>query len=126
MMEKWKKRAKELKKEIFVLYLSYKHPRVSWLLRLFILCVVAYAFSPIDLVPDFIPILGYIDDLVLVPLGIYLALRWLPKEVVEENRIKASELAEKGKPKNWIAGILIILLYIAIAVWLFQLILNRW
>jgi len=123
-MEKWKKRAKKLKKEIFVLYLSYKDPRVSWLLRLFVLGVVAYAFSPIDLIPDFIPILGYLDDLVLVPLGIYLALKWLPEEVVAENRIKANELSAREKPKNWAAGILIILFYIAIAIWLYRVIIG--
>ncbi|RAK20508.1 uncharacterized protein DUF1232 [Anoxybacillus vitaminiphilus] len=89
-----------IKKELFILYLSYKDPRVSWVLRLFTLCVVAYAFSPIDLIPDFIPVLGYMDDLVLIPFGLCLALKWLPKEVVEDNRMKASELEKEREAKK--------------------------
>lgn len=124
-MQTWKRRAKELKRELFVLYLAYKDPRVSWWLRLFTLCVVAYAFSPIDLVPDFIPILGYLDDFVLVPLGIYLALKWMPDEVIAEYRAQAAELAKKEKPKNWLVGGLIIFLYVALFVWLLQFLAER-
>lgn len=124
-MQAWKRRAKELKRELFVLYLAYKDPRVSWWLRLFTLCVVAYAFSPIDLVPDFIPILGYLDDLVLVPLGIYLALKWMPDEVIAEYRAQAAELAKKERPKNWLVGGLILFLYVALFVWLFQLLAEQ-
>jgi uncharacterized membrane protein YkvA (DUF1232 family) len=124
-MQTWKRRAKELKRELFVLYLAYKDPRVSRLLRLFTLCVVAYAFSPIDLIPDFIPVLGYLDDLVLVPLGIYLALRWMPNEVIDEYRAQAADLAKKEKPKNWLVGGLIIFLYLALFVWLLQFLAER-
>jgi uncharacterized membrane protein YkvA (DUF1232 family) len=118
-MRAWKRKVKALKQDLFILYLAYKDPRISWLLRLFTLCVVAYAFSPIDLIPDFIPIFGYIDDLVLVPLGIYLALKWMPNEIIEEYRAQAKELAKKEKPKNWIVGGLIIFLYVVLFIWLF-------
>ena len=73
MFNQLKTWAKGLKKNIFVLYLAYKDPRVPWYAKLLAICVVAYAFSPIDLIPDFIPILGYLDDIILVPLGIKLA-----------------------------------------------------
>ncbi|AEH49681.1 YkvA family protein [Parageobacillus thermoglucosidasius] len=124
-MQTWKRRAKELKRELFVLYLAYKDPRISWLLRLFTLCAVAYAFSPVDLIPDFAPVFGYLDDLLLVPLGIFLALKWMPKEVIDEYRAQAAELAKKEKPKNWLVGGLIIVLYVALFVWLFPFFAER-
>jgi hypothetical protein len=74
--------------------------------------VVGYAFSPIDLIPDFIPVLGYLDDLILVPLGAALVLRMIPPDVLAESRDKASELMSKGKPTNWAAAAVII------AIWL--------
>ena len=106
-----------------VLYLSYRDPRVKWYAKLFTLCVVAYAFSPIDFIPDFIPILGYVDDIIIVPLGIFLALKMLPKEVVEENRAKAQEM--KSKPKNWFMAALFIILWVLIAIWLSMFIYTR-
>jgi uncharacterized membrane protein YkvA (DUF1232 family) len=109
--------AKKLKANLMVMYLAYRDPRVPWFTKIFAICVVAYAFSPVDLIPDFIPIVGYLDDLILVPLGIYIALRLFPKEVLEEYRTKAEEQRKLDKPKNWITGTLIIALWIALAVW---------
>jgi uncharacterized membrane protein YkvA (DUF1232 family) len=109
--------AKQLKSNLIVLYLSCKDQRVSWFARLFTIGVVAYAFSPIDLIPDFIPILGYVDDLIIVPLGIYLALKMIPKPVIDENRIKAQEM--NSRPQNWLIAALFMLFWIALAVWLF-------
>ena len=74
--------AKNLKRQIFILYFAYKDERVPWYAKLFTACVVAYAFSPIDLIPDFIPILGYLDDVIIVPLGIMFALKMIPKNVL--------------------------------------------
>lgn len=113
-----KSKARNIKQNIFVLYLAYKDPRVSKLAKLFAACVVAYAFSPVDLIPDFIPVLGYIDDLIIVPLGISLALKMIPEAVLADCRTKAEEMRRKGKPKNWVAGALFIAVWIALAIWL--------
>ncbi|ASS97907.1 MULTISPECIES: YkvA family protein [Geobacillus] len=125
MMERWKQWAKRIKKEIFVLYSACRDRRVPVWLRLFMLAVAAYAFSPIDLIPDFVPVLGYIDDLLLLPLGIYISLKWLPKDVAAEHRARAEELARRGKPTNWATGALIILLYVWLSVWLLRWFLSR-
>ncbi|WP_042461929.1 YkvA family protein [Neobacillus dielmonensis] len=116
-LTKLKSYARKLKQNLFVLYLSYKDHRVPWYAKLVAICVVAYAFSPIDLIPDFIPVLGYLDDLIIVPLGISLALRLIPPYIIEENREKAEEMRENGKPKNWITAILFILIWILLALW---------
>ena len=113
--EGWKKRVKQLKIEVYTIYLAYKDPRVPWYARIFAACVVGYAFSPIDLIPDFIPILGYLDDLILVPLGIVLALKIIPTEVMAECREQAQEIILQGKPVNRIAAIVIIAIWVILA-----------
>ncbi|WP_284642761.1 YkvA family protein [Paenibacillus silviterrae] len=118
MFETLKRQARTLKQHVFVLYLSYKDPRVPWYARLFTLLVVAYAFSPIDLIPDFIPILGYLDDLIIVPLGIYVAMKLIPQPVLQDCRAMAEEIRKQGKPKNWFTGALFIVIWIICAVWL--------
>jgi uncharacterized membrane protein YkvA (DUF1232 family) len=115
-IEKWKQQAKQLKVEVYALYLAYQDPRVPWFAKVFVACVVGYAFSPIDLIPDFIPIIGYLDDLVLIPLGIKLALSMIPENVMNENRVKAMETLGQGKPVSWVAMIVIILIWISLAV----------
>lgn len=77
----WKKRAKEIKLDALTLYFAYRHSQTPWYAKLLSGCVVAYAFSPIDLIPDFIPILGYLDDLILVPLGVWLSIKMIPPNV---------------------------------------------
>jgi uncharacterized membrane protein YkvA (DUF1232 family) len=114
-IEKWKRRAKQLKIEIYAIYLAYKDPRVPWYARIFAACVVGYAFSPIDLIPDPIPILGYLDDLILVPLGVVLALKMIPKEVMTDCRERSQEIMRQGKPVNRIAAIVIISIWILFA-----------
>jgi uncharacterized membrane protein YkvA (DUF1232 family) len=114
-LEGWKKQAKQLRIEVYAIYLAYKDPRVPWYARIFAACVVGYAFSPIDLIPDPIPILGYLDDLVLVPLGIVLALRMIPTEVMAECREQAQEIILQGKPVNRIAAIVIIAIWVMLA-----------
>jgi len=110
-----KQRARQLKRELYALYLAYKDPRVPWYARLFAACVVGYAFSPIDLIPDPIPVLGYLDDLILVPLGITLALRMIPPAVMVECRVRADELMQQGKPVNWIAAGMIVAIWVLLA-----------
>uniref|UniRef100_B8HN55 DUF1232 domain-containing protein n=1 Tax=Cyanothece sp. (strain PCC 7425 / ATCC 29141) TaxID=395961 RepID=B8HN55_CYAP4 len=114
-LQKLKRQAKRLKTELYALYLAYRDPRVPWYARLFAAFVVGYAFSPIDLIPDPIPILGYLDDLILVPLGIMLALKMIPAEVMAECRAQAQS-TQHHKPKNWIAVAIILLIWILLAV----------
>lgn len=122
--EQLKVYAKRLKRELFVLYLVYKDNRVPWYAKVFSICVVAYAFSPIDLIPDFIPVLGYLDDIILIPLGISLALKMIPKSVTNDLRIKADEIQQKEKPTNWFVGILFIVIWILLAIWIGKLVYN--
>ncbi|MEZ4706139.1 MAG: YkvA family protein [Caldilineaceae bacterium] len=108
----WQRKVKLLKSELFALYLAYRDPRTPFYARLFAACVVAYAFSPIDLIPDFIPVLGYLDDLVLVPLGIALAMRLIPPPVLAESRAKAQELVRQGKPVSRTAAVVIVSIWV--------------
>lgn len=118
MFAKIKNWAKQLKRQVYVLYFAYKDSRVPLFAKIFTACVVAYALSPIDLIPDFIPVLGYLDDIILIPLGIYFALKFIPKHILEECNFKAQKLLNGQKPKNWIAGTIIIVLWISVAIWL--------
>ncbi|MET1030410.1 YkvA family protein [Domibacillus tundrae] len=123
-MNRLKNWAKQLKRRLFVLYFAYQDERVPWYAKVFTACVVAYAFSPIDLIPDFIPILGYLDDLILVPLGIFLALKMIPEPVIADCEVKAEELIKNGKPKNWVAGAAVLFIWVLalswIGVWMLQ------
>jgi len=114
-IEVWKQRAGQLRVETYAIWLAYQDPRVPWYARAFSACVVGYAFSPIDLVPDPIPVLGYLDDLVLIPLGIALALRMIPQEVMVECRQKAEAAVSEGKPTNWKAAAVIVTLWAILA-----------
>ncbi|RSK27676.1 DUF1232 domain-containing protein [Bacillus sp. HMF5848] len=117
-MEKIKAWARNLKKQIFILYVAYKDKRVPWYAKLFTACIVAYAFSPIDLIPDFIPILGYLDDLIIIPLGIFIALKMIPNDVIADCIVKAEEIMKNGKPKNWFVGSLIVLTWSMLFLWI--------
>ena len=114
-LEVWKERVRALKTEVYAMYLAYRDPQVPWYARLFAACVVAYAFSPIDLIPDPIPVLGYLDDLVLIPLGIWLALKMIPPEVMADCRVRAREELAEDKPVNWVAGAIIVAIWIGLA-----------
>jgi uncharacterized membrane protein YkvA (DUF1232 family) len=121
VIQRWKERARALKLEVYALYLAYRDPRVSWPARIFAACVVAYAFSPIDLIPDPIPVLGYLDDLVLIPLGVMLARKLIPPVVLADCRERAEEIAKAGKPVNWVAAVIIVAIWVVLAslgVWL--------
>jgi uncharacterized membrane protein YkvA (DUF1232 family) len=123
--EQWKMRVKKLKSETYALYLAIRDPRTPWYAKAFTSLVVAYAFSPIDLVPDFIPVLGYLDDLILIPLGIALSVRMIPYTVLEECRTQAQTAFESGKPvsRGTAVGIVLIWLLLAALVikWVWQL-----
>ncbi|MBT2616281.1 MULTISPECIES: YkvA family protein [unclassified Bacillus (in: firmicutes)] len=117
MFDKIKNWARSLKRQIFILYFACKDERVPWHAKVFTACVVAYAFSPIDIIPDFIPILGYLDDVILVPIGIMIALKMIPKIVLTDCEVKAEEMMKNGKPKNWIVGSLIVMIWVLIIIW---------
>ncbi|MHA2298798.1 MAG: YkvA family protein [Candidatus Hodarchaeales archaeon] len=112
MFRNLKKRLKLLKRETYAIYLVYRDSRVSWWRRAFLALVIGYAFSPIDLIPDFIPILGYLDDLIIVPLGIAIALKLIPAEIMDECRKKAYEENTKGIPIGKKTAVFIIFLWI--------------
>ncbi|MDP2838786.1 MAG: YkvA family protein, partial [Syntrophales bacterium] len=107
--------------ETFTLYLACRHPRVSWYAKLLALIVVAYALSPIDLIPDFIPVLGYLDDLILIPLGLMLVIRLIPADVLAECRQKAEEIVGRAARLGKIAAVVIVAIWLltaAIVIWL--------
>lgn len=114
-VDTWKGRARGLRIEVYAIYLAYRDPRVSWFARLFAACIVAYAFSPIDLIPDFIPILGYLDELVLIPLGVAVAVRMIPPEVLADCREQARVVMRQGKPVNRAAAATIVAIWILVA-----------
>ena len=93
MIDRWKRWAKQLKSLITALSNAYRDPRTPWPARIVALCVVGYALSPIDLIPDPIPVLGYLDDLILLPLGVALAVRLIPDAVWAEARAQADSYA---------------------------------
>jgi uncharacterized membrane protein YkvA (DUF1232 family) len=93
-----------------------REPRTPWYAKLLVAAIVAYACSPIDLIPDFVPVLGYLDDLVLLPLGIALALHLIPPAVLVECRVRVQEAMQDGKHVSWVAGAIIISLWLGVAV----------
>jgi uncharacterized membrane protein YkvA (DUF1232 family) len=111
LLAQLKAQAAKLKRNIFTLYLAARDPRTPWYAKAFAACVVGYALSPIDLIPDAIPILGYLDDVILVPLGIYLAMKLIPPEVWLDCHEKAA--LGGTLPRSWRAAFFIILLWLA-------------
>lgn len=125
MLERLKQRARQLKAETLALYLAVRDPRTPWYARLLVATIVAYAFSPIDLIPDFVPVLGYLDDLLLLPLGILLAIRLVPPAVMAECRLLAQAVMQGDKPVSKVAGAVVLLLWLGLAalciVWAYEL-----
>ena len=113
-LETWKQKARILHQEVYAIYLAYKDPRVPWYARFLAALIVGYAFSPIDLIPEVIPVIGYLDDLILIPLGIRLVAKMIPPEVLQECRETARKRLKTDRPKNWIAGSIILLIWVAI------------
>jgi uncharacterized membrane protein YkvA (DUF1232 family) len=115
MLENLKQRARHLKTETYALYFAARDPRIPWYAKLLVAGVVAYAFSPIDLIPDFVPVFGYLDDLILIPLGITLAIKQIPGPVLTECRARAQETIKNGKPVSRAAGAIIVVVWILLA-----------
>lgn len=116
MFQSLKLWARRLKADVLTVYVAARDPRCPWGIQVLALGVAAYALSPIDLIPDFIPVLGYLDDLLLVPLGLWLVLRWLPPEVLADARERAALLL--AKPRNYVAAAVFILLWWVLGAWL--------
>ncbi|ODM26981.1 hypothetical protein A7W90_12575 [Clostridium sp. Bc-iso-3] len=112
--EKNKRKTSELKKQVFALYLAYKKKETPLIAKVFTVIVVAYALSPVDLIPDFIPVLGYLDDFILIPMGVAIALKLIPAEIMEECRKEAEMKLKNDIPEAKVAGVIIVMLWILI------------
>ena len=109
--------AKSLRRDVMTLWFVLKHPDTPWLARALAAILTAYALSPIDLIPDFIPVLGYLDDLIIVPLGIWLLLKIIPEQVLMECRNQADEWfrQDQQKPRSWMGLVIILGLWVGAA-----------
>lgn len=112
--EKLRKRARGLKQEVYALYLAARDPRTPWHARALASLVAAYALSPLDLIPDFVPVLGHLDDLVIVPLGVFIALKMVPPQVMADARKRSEELLSQGKPISLAGAVLVIAFWLLV------------
>ena len=119
-----KLRAKQLKNDVPALFLALKDKDTPILAKVFAGITVAYALSPIDLIPDFIPVLGYLDDVLLLPFLVALTIKLIPREILEEKRRQSEDLWKDGKPKKWYYAIPIVLVWLLIAVLLIKAVIN--
>src|SRR5215211_3178147 len=120
-LQTWKRWARRLSAQTYALYLAYRHPKTPWYAKAFAALIVGYVFSPIDPIPDFIPVVGLLDEMVVVPIGVLLAAKMIPPAVLEECREKAREVAEGEKPVSRVAAGIVVtvwLLCVALAVFL--------
>ena len=122
---KLQERAKKLKTDIPAVFLALKDRKTPWYAKLFAALTVVYALSPIDFIPDFIPVLGYLDDLIILPLLVALTVKFIPEDVFDEYRKQSQDMWQNGKPKKWYYAIPIVLVWLAIIALLVKLILLR-
>ena len=115
-----KERAKKLKMDIPAIFLALKDKETPIIAKIFAGITVAYALSPIDLIPDFIPVLGYLDDVILLPAFVALTIKFIPNDILEKNSKLSEGMWEKGKPKKWYYAILIVLIWILIVIWILK------
>ena len=118
--QQWREAARNLKRNIAALYFAVLDGATPWYAKVFAVMVVTYALSPIDLIPDFIPVLGYLDNLILLPLGIWFALRLIPPHVMVEARRKAAAHPRIDNPIGLVAAVVIIAIYALLAWWLLR------
>ncbi len=114
MIERWRRRAREVKRDIYALYLALRDPRTPLLAKVLGGAVIAYAISPLDLIPDFIPVIGYLDDIVLVPLGIMLVRRLIPPAVLEDACVRAA--AHEERVRSFAAAVVIVAVWVVVVV----------
>ena len=108
MMQSWKRRARQLSAQTYTLYLAYRHPKTPWYAKLLAALIVGYVFSPIDPIPDFIPGVGLLDEMVVVPIGVWIATKMVPQVVLEECQEKASAVAQGEKPVSRVAAAVVV------------------
>jgi uncharacterized membrane protein YkvA (DUF1232 family) len=123
MLDGLKARARTLKKEVLAVYLASKDPRTPWYAKGLVVLIVAYALSPIDLIPDFVPVLGYLDDLILIPGGIWLAIRMIPPEVLAEAH-RAAEAGSVDRSVGRVGVVIIVFLWLAALIFAIYLFLH--
>jgi len=116
MWNRLKDWARRMKRDTLALYLARREPRVPRLAKVMAMATAAYAMSPIDLIPDFIPVLGYIDELIILPLFIYLTIRLIPPDIMVELRAQADQHLTESRPRSMAGAIVIILIWVSIAV----------
>ena len=126
MLARLKQSARLLKREVRALYFAYRDPRTPWYARIWTAGVLAYAFSPIDLIPDFIPFLGYLDDLLIIPVGVLVALKLIPTLVMAESRQRAEAGLDQKMPVGWGFVVVVIVVWGALLALLVRLLLNVW
>jgi uncharacterized membrane protein YkvA (DUF1232 family) len=124
LLEKLRSRARALKRDVFAVYFAARDPRTPWYAKALVLLIVAYSLSPIDLIPDFIPILGYLDDLIIVPAGIALAIRLIPAEVMAQARQQAAA-SSVSRSVGYVGLAIIILIWILAIIWIVLIIRKR-
>ena len=115
-----KERGKKLKTDIPAIFLALKDKETPIIAKIFAGITVAYALSPIDLIPDFIPILGYLDDVILLPAFVALTIKFIPNDILEKKRKLSERMWENGKPKKWYYAIPIVLIWILIVIWILK------
>jgi len=113
-MMKLKQRAKQIKSDIPAVFLALKDKETPWLAKIFAAITVVYALSPVDLIPDFVPVLGYLDDLIILPALVTLTIKFIPKDVFAKHRQAAEGMWKNGKPEKWYYGIPFVLVWIVI------------
>jgi len=118
-LKSWKAKAVGLKNETYALYLASKDPRTPWYAKALAVLIIGYALSPVDFIPDFLPVIGYLDDLVIVPAGIALLIKMIPREIMEECRSKSRSQPLSGK-KNWVAASIIFFIWMSVIFFLIR------
>jgi uncharacterized membrane protein YkvA (DUF1232 family) len=114
MIARWKNLARKLELETYTLYYASRNPGTPWYAKVWVALVVAYALSPVDLIPDFIPVIGYLDDLVLIPAGVAVAIKLIPKDVYAASKSLAQRRRGEKKP-NWVVGGIVIAVWVGVA-----------
>ncbi len=110
-----KEKLKQLKQKTAEIYVAIKSPKTPWYAKILGALVVAYSLSPIDIIPDFVPILGYLDELLLIPLGVFLTMKLIPKDLWDEFQEEAKTIWKNGKPEKWYYAIPVVVLWVSLA-----------